>query len=686
MVAHRARDVVLLVSLVGAFAAGRCPAEEPKLIPRLDAFRTLVNPDCSHCVDEARRRAGELRDDDRVLAWTRGKYQGGAVPFRFFLAPYRVISDTYGVFVFDPEAGYARGFEPSLEFTFYGWRGGVLVIRHQDGTLFSALSGRAFAGPRAGERLKPIATIVSDWGDWNAAYPGSVAYRMYEKYRPQDLPDKPDEDSLASRLPADSRLEANAEIVGIEIDGHARAYPVAALAEAGGLIRDRLAERDIVVLWHAPTRTAAIYAPEIDEGDSTAAVDLSVDATNELAPFLDRVSGSHFGIEGRAHAGPLAGQALLWLDSVQCRWFAWAAEYPETEIYQPEAAPPREAVLVEPDAVSPESLRDWRGEGFGDVVLVLDEAHAAEQYAAAAPVVQDAGLGLYYWMEIARNPRLADEHPQWVAGLGIHDDWRSQFPDLPPLGKDQVAKAYPWAPIGYAEAYAAHLERVRELLARVPDGYRGLLLNDLQGGPASCGCGNLQCRWALDYHVPATAERLAGDDVAARFVAEVAAFAPGKEIVPIWTTECEMADLPDGGDRPHGTCLCGSVPCATGLCPIEFGRQWNALCAAHRGAIGALLLHKEFSRHGGQYGDSAEWIDAGLNYLEATPLPSGVEAIARRRLWLVVQGYDVTEAEERAVRAVARRTAAGRVLVARTRIDQSYEPRMVTVERDADVD
>jgi hypothetical protein len=203
------------------------------------------------------------------------------------------------------------------------------------------------------------------------------------------------------------------------------------------------------------------------------------------------------------------------------------------------------------------------------------------------------------------------------------------------------------------------------------------LFNDLQGGPASCGCGNLQCRWALDYHVSATAEPLEGENAAGRFLAEVAKLAPGKEIVPIWTTECEMADLPPGGDRPHSTCLCGSVPCATGLCPIEFSRQWNALCSEHEGPIGALLLHREFDRRGGRYGDSADWIDDAVRYLETVPAAHDGEAIARPRLWLIVQGYGVPAVEERQARATAAATGAGRVLVARTRIDQSYEPRVV---------
>src|ERR1700682_3508309 len=126
-------------------------ADEPKLIVKPAAFPTLVNPNCSHCVDEAKRRKGELKDDDRVLVWTRGKYDGGAIPYRFFLNVYPVISDTYGVFVHDPDAGYARGFKASVEFTFHGWRNGIMVMKHKDGTLYSCLSGRAFEGPNKGK-------------------------------------------------------------------------------------------------------------------------------------------------------------------------------------------------------------------------------------------------------------------------------------------------------------------------------------------------------------------------------------------------------------------------------------------------------------------------------------------------------------------------------------------------------
>src|SRR5207245_3747725 len=132
------------------------------------AFKTLRSPNCSHCLIEANRRKEDLRADDRVLCWiqvqTDGYINDGAIPLRFFLNPYRVLSDSWGVFVYDPDAGYARGFAPNGgPFTFFGWRKGVMVMKAKDGTLYSCLTGIAFEGPHTGKRLEPRPTLVSDW-------------------------------------------------------------------------------------------------------------------------------------------------------------------------------------------------------------------------------------------------------------------------------------------------------------------------------------------------------------------------------------------------------------------------------------------------------------------------------------------------------------------------------------------
>src|SRR5262249_10553356 len=146
---------------------------------------------------------------------------------------YRVISDSYGVFVADPDAGFARGFAPSYEFTFHGWRNGVMVMRHKDGTLFSSLTGDAFAGPRKGSHLTPIPTLGSDWGYWLERYPQAVAYRMFDKYQPVDLPANLDPDSAKTRPPADARLKADDLVLGVRSGSVTRAFLIESLAKTG---------------------------------------------------------------------------------------------------------------------------------------------------------------------------------------------------------------------------------------------------------------------------------------------------------------------------------------------------------------------------------------------------------------------------------------------------------------------
>jgi hypothetical protein len=60
------------------------------------------------------------------------------------------------------------------------------------------------------------------------------------------------------------------------------------------------------------------------------------------------------------------------------------------------------------------------------------------------------------WIEVARNPKLATAHPRWMAALGSHEDWQKNFPKFPEPGVAEVAKAFPWVPISYREAFDAH--------------------------------------------------------------------------------------------------------------------------------------------------------------------------------------------------------------------------------------
>jgi hypothetical protein len=177
---------------------------------------------------------------------------------------------------------------------------------------------------------------VSDWGFWQKRYPQAVAFTMYDQFKPVELPTVVHEDSRKSQGPTDQRLPADTPVLGVWDGKHARAYPLNVLEKAG-VIHDTVKGEPRLVLWYGSTRTAAAYRQPFGtsglKGD--AGWIFHVDRQAGAAPFVDQRTGLHWDITGRAAGG---GPRLAWVDSVQVKWFAWAAEYPETSIYGRDSA------------------------------------------------------------------------------------------------------------------------------------------------------------------------------------------------------------------------------------------------------------------------------------------------------------------------------------------------------------
>jgi hypothetical protein len=318
-------------------------------------------------------------------------------------------------------------------------------------------------------------------------------------------------------------------------------------------------------------------------------------------------------------------------------------------------------------------LTELRSQGYTTVVLVLEDDSPAGRKADrdAAERATQMGLDLWYWIEIARSPQFADDHPRWMASLQGHQEWRRYFQDFPDAKSGEVVKSYPWVPILYREAFDAHLVRVKELLAARPAA-KGVLLNDLQGPPSACGCGNTVCRWTADYGPIKTATPM-GDDAAARFIAAVEKLTGnGVRVVPIWTTECESHDVAKDG-------LCAGVGCYKGICWKAYSRQLRHV-AEQSPVIGALLLYKEFGQDTKAYAVSAGWIGHALRGFQSMPPQHGGKAVEPQRLLAVLQGWNVSAAELVAQQKQAEMAGTAGWLVALSKIDQSWSPRIIRVQ------
>jgi hypothetical protein len=337
---------------------------------------------------------------------------------------------------------------------------------------------------------------------------------------------------------------------------------------------------------------------------------------------------------------------------------------------QPPGAPAGELrlVLVSPRQAGKDTLRRMKRAGSGGVVLNL--AVGEEQAAGeAAGRAKSAGLALYYWIEIGRDPALAEAHPEWMASLQGHAAWRRHFPDAPLPAAGEVVKCFPWVPVRYQEAFDAHLRRAAALLRGLP-APKGILLNDLQAGPSACGCGNSFCHWTPDYGPIRTATELP-PDAAARFAAAVQKLSPESEIIPVWTTECEEHEMAKGA-------ACGGVPCFTGACWYAYTEQLMPLSRQSR-TIGVLAPYRAFGRDDPRYGPTAGWVRHALaSFAELPPERKG-EAVPADRLLPVLQGWDVTAAQREAQVRRAREAGARGYVMAEMKIEQGWQPRMVRV-------
>lgn len=327
-------------------------------------------------------------------------------------------------------------------------------------------------------------------------------------------------------------------------------------------------------------------------------------------------------------------------------------------------------IVVGVSEVSEQSIQQWQKQNWQHVVLMLDDESDSAKVAQAGEKIRAAKLAIEYFWEIARSPKLANEHPQWMASLQGHDEWRRLFPDFPATKSNEVAKTYPWVPVCYQESFDAQFNRISERLNGLPEPDR-VWLHDLQAAPSACGCGHPLCRWTGDYGPIHTAEPL-GDSAAADFVTKLNERFPKVEFVPIWVTECEEEDEHEA---------CGGVGCFDGICWKAWTRQLSAIEQVSP-VLGVSCFFKAHERNLPRFGETAAWIKSAVSFFETVPAKKKSSSVKPDRLVVVLQGWDVSREEITAQVSKALASKARGILLVQPKVDQSWEPRLYTLPKD----
>lgn len=227
------------------------------------------------------------------------------------------------------------------------YKSDLVMYDRQTHSLWAQLEGRAIVGALAGSRLTLLPANTIAYEDWKRAHPGGkilsreTGHSRRYGINPYEAYDRPDLNPFLFQGPVDQRRPPKERVVGLVVNGAARAYPWPTI-EKRRVIHDTLGGERIVIFYR-PGALSALDSGQMDRSRAVGATAVFTPVvagrtlTFEAGPdgFRDRETGSAWNLLGHATSGPLTGRRLPPVPHVDAFWFAWAAFHPSTSIHPP---------------------------------------------------------------------------------------------------------------------------------------------------------------------------------------------------------------------------------------------------------------------------------------------------------------------------------------------------------------
>lgn len=212
-------------------------------------------------------------------------------------------------------------------------------------SLWQQVTGEAIVGDLAGQNLKFLSVSLVSWKDFREGHPGGSVLsrdtgfsRAYGS-NPYEFYDASTSPFLFSGE-IDDRYPAMERVVGVLVGDSAKGYPFSVIQEEKA-VNDELGGEPVVVLWGSEDTASALSNSDIAQGRAIGvgvAYSRTVDgqvltfvADGEL--FRDVETESTWSILGQAVDGALKGEQLPGVIHSNHLWFAWAAFYPDVDLY-----------------------------------------------------------------------------------------------------------------------------------------------------------------------------------------------------------------------------------------------------------------------------------------------------------------------------------------------------------------
>ena len=235
-----------------------------------------------------------------------------------------------------------------------------LMRDRETGSWWQQITGKAIYGPLRGATLEPVLSDELTYGEWKSEFPAGRVLAPVAKFS-KDY--ESDWEPHVAKLPVvisfpGTKLKSRDLVIGLEINGSARAYPWDVFAKQSPVV-DRVNGTPLLLVLGPDGKSFRVFVSRID--GRAAEFFLKTDLPSEAAPagkaprsqpssdeggpqsasnqpspnwfLFDSGTGSEWTFQGCAVSGPAQGKCLEQVLALKDYWFDWRNYHPGTTVY-----------------------------------------------------------------------------------------------------------------------------------------------------------------------------------------------------------------------------------------------------------------------------------------------------------------------------------------------------------------
>jgi len=227
-----------------------------------------------------------------------------------------------------------------LTFHLAGINNQNFIMRDDEtGSWWQQVSGEAIQGPLKGKKLTQVYSDELTFALWKRenqqGQQGRVLKpdeRVKQNYEAADWEEQYAKLRVVTRVDSHDKLLPRTLLAGIEINGKAAAYPLAAL-EKQRLILDSISDGRIMtplfIVLGDDNKSVRAFERTVSE----LTLEFFVKTESKPIQFIDAETGSTWDFTGKAVSGPLTGRKLKKILALKDYWFDWKIYHPDTKVY-----------------------------------------------------------------------------------------------------------------------------------------------------------------------------------------------------------------------------------------------------------------------------------------------------------------------------------------------------------------